>query len=45
MRLTPAESMTIRETAAKVGISVSSFMITAALEKAGGAGTHPDSRR
>ena len=43
MRLTPAESMTIREAAARVGMSVSAFMLTAALEKAGGTPALPAS--
>jgi uncharacterized protein (DUF1778 family) len=35
MRLTPAELVTIREAAAAAHLSVSAFMLTAALEKAG----------
>jgi uncharacterized protein (DUF1778 family) len=35
MRLTPAELSTIREAAAAARMSVSAFMLSAALEKAG----------
>jgi len=35
MRLTPAELAAIREASATAGMSVSAFMLSAALEKAG----------
>ena len=35
MRLTPAELKAIREAAVSAGMSVSAFMLTAALDKAG----------
>ncbi|MGI9135838.1 MAG: plasmid mobilization protein [Candidatus Nanopelagicales bacterium] len=41
MRLTPAELSTIREAAAAAHLSVSAFMLSAALEKAGA--LHPAS--
>jgi len=41
MRLTPSELKAIREAAGSAGMSVSAFMLTAALDKAGAKGPLP----
>ncbi len=45
MRLTPAELSTIREAAKAAQMSVSAFMLTAALEKSRAASSDPTSSR